>query len=100
VLLNLAQICGAALPMGGEARISVIEDDDGALISGRAIGARVRLRPEVLDGLNGERLGEGLGGHWVQAFYLRSLIDAAGGALLVEIIDGEASLTARMPREG
>jgi histidine phosphotransferase ChpT len=99
VLLNLAQICGAALPMGGEARISVTEDEDGTLIAGRAVGARVRLRPEVLDGLNGERLGEGLGGHWVQAFYLRSLVDAAGGTLSVEIVDGEASVTAKIPRE-
>lgn len=100
VLLNLAQICGAALPMGGEARVSVTEEDDGTLIVGRAVGARVRLRPEVLDGLNGARLGEGLGGHWVQAFYLRSLVEAAGGALTVEIVEGEASLTVKMPREG
>jgi histidine phosphotransferase ChpT len=99
VLLNLAQICGAALPMGGEARIAVREDADATTVVGRAVGARVRLRPEVLDGLNGERLGEGLGGHWVQAFYLRSLVDAAGGALSVEIVEGEAMLTAKLPFE-
>jgi histidine phosphotransferase ChpT len=97
--LNLAQICGAALPMGGEARIAVREDADATTVVGRAVGARVRLRPEVLDGLNGERLGEGLGGHWVQAFYLRSLVDAAGGALSVEIVEGEAMLTAKLPFE-
>jgi histidine phosphotransferase ChpT len=97
VLLNLAQICGAALPMGGEARIAVSEGEAGTLVVGRAVGARVRLRPEVLDGLNGERLGEGLGGHWVQAFYLRSLVEAAGGTLEVEVVEGEATLTAKMP---
>ena len=97
VLLNLAQICGGALPMGGTAKLSVTDDDGQTIITGRAVGARVRIRPEVLDGLNGARLGEGLGGHWVQAFYLRSLIDAAGGELGVEILDGEVVLTARMP---
>jgi histidine phosphotransferase ChpT len=98
VLLNLAQICGGALPMGGQAEVSVTEGVEGAsLIVGRAVGARVRLRPEVLDGLNGERLGEGLGGHWVQAFYLRGLVDAAGGALGVSIGEGEITLTVEMP---
>ena len=97
VLLNLAQICGGALPMGGTAKLSVTDEDGQTVITGRAVGARVRIRPEVLDGLNGARLGEGLGGHWVQAFYLRSLIDAAGGELGVEILDGEVVLTARMP---
>jgi histidine phosphotransferase ChpT len=97
VLLNLAQICGAALPMGGEARMSVDQTREGTLIVGCALGARVRLRPEVVDGLNGARLGEGLGGHWVQAFYLRSLIEAAGGTLDIELGEGEITLTARLP---
>jgi histidine phosphotransferase ChpT len=97
VLLNLAQICGGTLPMGGTAKLSVRDEDDKTVITGRAVGARVRIRPEVLDGLNGDRLGEGLGGHWVQAFYLRSLVDAAGGELGVEILEGEVVLTARMP---
>ena len=83
--------------MGGTAKLSVTDEDGQTVITGRAVGARVRIRPEVLDGLNGARLGEGLGGHWVQAFYLRSLIDAAGGELGVEILDGEVVLTARMP---
>jgi histidine phosphotransferase ChpT len=97
VLLNLAQICGGALPMGGTAKLSVADEDGTTVITGRAVGARVRIRPEVLDGLNGARLGEGLGGHWVQAFYLRSLVDAAGGELGVEVLEGEIVLTARMP---
>jgi len=97
VLLNLAQICGGALPMGGTAKLSVTDEDGQTVVTGRAVGARVRMRPEVLDGLNGERLGDGLGGHWVQAFYLRSLVDAAGGELGVETPEGEVVLTARMP---
>lgn len=97
VLLNLAQICGGALPMGGTAKLSVTDEGGQTVVTGRAVGARVRMRPEVLDGLNGERLGDGLGGHWVQAFYLRSLVDAAGGELGVETPEGEVVLTARMP---
>lgn len=96
-LLNLAQICGAALPTGGTAHIGVCEEAGSVVIVGRSEGARARLRPEVLDGLNGERLGDGLGGHWVQAFYLRGLIEAAGGTLSVETGEGEATLTARIP---
>jgi histidine phosphotransferase ChpT len=96
-LLNLAQICGGALPTGGTAHIAVSEEGGEVRASGRAVGPRARFRPEVLDGLNGERLGEGLGGHWVQAFYLRSLVDAAGGVLEVEIGEGEVTLTARIP---
>jgi histidine phosphotransferase ChpT len=99
ILLNLAQICGGALPTGGVAHLSVAEDETGLVITARAAGARVRLRPEVIDGLEGRRLGEGLGGHWVQAFYLRGLVDAAGGTLAVETGDGEATLTARLPRQ-
>jgi histidine phosphotransferase ChpT len=98
VLLNLAQICGGALPMGGTAHISVAEEDQETVIVARAVGGRVRLRPEVLEGLSGARLGEGLGGHWVQAFYLRNLIDAAGGTLDVEVVEGEVALRARLPR--
>jgi histidine phosphotransferase ChpT len=97
-LLNLAQLCGGALPMGGTAHIKVTDEADATLAVARAEGARVRLRPEVIDGLNGRRLGEGLGGHWVQAFYLRKLVDEAGGQVGVEVGDGEVILTARLPR--
>lgn len=99
VLLNLAQICGGALPTGGVARISVQEADGVIEITAHASGTRVRLRPEVRDGLEGRRLGEGLGGHWVQAFYLRGLVDSAGGSLEVRVGEGEATLVARVPAD-
>jgi histidine phosphotransferase ChpT len=97
VLMNLAQICGAALPMGGQARLMVQDAGDAVVLTGHAADPRVRLRPEVLDGLNGERLGDGLGGHWVQAYYLRGLIEAAGGVLSVDFGEGEITLTVRIP---
>ena len=78
--------------MGGVAHIAVKDENETTVIVGRAVGSRARVRQEVLDGLNGERLGEGLGGHWVQAFYLRSQVDMAGGAVEVEVADGEVTL--------
>jgi histidine phosphotransferase ChpT len=96
-LLNLAQLGAGALPMGGVARLSAAEDGEAVVVSVRAAGARVRMRPEVLAGLNGERLLEGLGGHWVQAYYLRLIVDAAGGGLEVALGEGEAVVTVRLP---
>ena len=92
-LLNLAQIGQGALPTGGVATVTaVIEEDD---VAGRpvdCVGARARLRPAVIDGLEGRRLEEGLAGLWVQAYYLRQLVDAAGGSLSHEV--GEERVTA------
>ena len=95
-VLNLAQIGAGALPIGGVAAITVTVD--GALCATvRAIGARARLRPEVIDGLNAVPLGDGLGGHWVQAFFLRSVVDEAGGVLETAIGEGEVVVRVRMP---
>lgn len=95
--LNLAQICGGVLPMGGEARVTVSEAADGVIIVAEAEGGRVRLRPEVADGLEGRPLTDGLSGHWVQAYYLHAVVAAAGGALEVETADGRAVFTVRLP---
>jgi len=96
VVLNLAQIGAGALPIGGVAAITV-EARDGISASVRATGVRARLRPEVVDGLNGAPLGEGLGGHWVQAFFLRSLIDAAGGRMEIALSEGEVVVRTWLP---
>jgi histidine phosphotransferase ChpT len=63
----------------------------------RSTGARARLRPEVIEGLNGAPLGDGLSGHWVQAYFLKSLVDAAGGSLEVTIGEGEVCVAVRLP---
>lgn len=96
-LLNLAQIGGAALPTGGQARISAVEQDGEILMSVEATGPRARLRPEMLEGLHGEPLGEGLGGHWVQAYYLHALLKAAGGRVDALAGEGRVVLRARCP---
>jgi histidine phosphotransferase ChpT len=96
VTMNLALIGAGALPIGGVAAISVTEDN-GLVALVRATGARARLRPEVIDGLNGVPLNEGLSGHWVQAYFLRSLIDAEGGSLEIQTGEGEVTVEVRLP---
>ena len=97
VVLNLAQIGAGALPIGGVAAITVVEAGSELVATLRAAGARARLRPEVVDGLSGKPLGDGLGGHWVQAFFLRSLVDAEGGSLEIATAEEEVVVKVRLP---
>jgi len=96
-LLNLAQIGAGALPAGGQVKAEAHEREAETVITIQAAG-RARLRQEVLDGLDGRRLSEGRTGHWVQAFYLRRLIDEAGGVLEIESEEALVTLRARFPR--
>jgi histidine phosphotransferase ChpT len=96
-VLNLAQIAAGALPAGGTATLSAVEADGGVDIRIEALGPRARLRAEVLAGLKGEGVGEGLPGQWIQAAYLRSLIDACGGRLGVELGEDRVTFKARTP---
>jgi len=95
-LLSLAQVGAGVLPAGGVVRIEAADEGGAVVLTVRASG-RARLRSEVAEGLAGQRLSEGRTGHWVQAYYLRKLIDEAGGSL--EIITEEALITfvARFP---
>ncbi|PXA84662.1 histidine phosphotransferase, partial [Caulobacter sp. D4A] len=68
-------------------------------ITADAVGPRARLRPEVLAGLKGEPLGEGLGGPWVQAAYLYAVVRAAGGQIGVEIAEERVSIAAWTPAD-
>lgn len=97
-LLNLVQIAAGALPTGGLATVRAVEADGRVAITIDAQGTRARLRPEVLAGLRGEPLPEGaLGGHWVQAFYLHSLVRDAGGQVAAETAEELVSLAAWVP---
>ena len=58
---------------------------------------RARLKPEVQTGLKGEPLTEGLGGQWVQSYYLSTLVKAAGGTLDYEAVDELVRIRARIP---
>lgn len=96
-LLNLAQLGAGALPTGGTARISAVVQDGATLLAVEALGPRARLRPEVARGLLGDTQGEGLSGHWVQAYYLHALLEAAGGRVQALAEDGRVLLRARTP---
>lgn len=97
-ILNLAQIAAGTLPTGGLAKIRAVESDGRIAISIEAEGGRARLRPEVLCGLRGEPLPDGaLGGHWVQAYYLYGVLQAAGGQVAAETGEERVSLAAWVP---
>ena len=76
VLVNLAQLAANALPLGGLARLAA----------------------EVKTGLAGGPLGDGLGGRWVQAYYVYVLTAAAGGTIEAET--GEELVTFRVAIPG
>lgn len=96
-LLNLAQIGAGALPTGGVARVTVQESGGDILMALEAQGGRARLRPEVVAGLKGEALGEGLSGHWVQAYYLHVLLKSVGGRADYALAEERVILRARTP---
>jgi len=98
-LLNLAQLGAVALPVGGKARLVVRETSDFTFLDLDAQGARARLRPEAIDGLEGRPFSEGLGGQWVQTYFLRSIVDQAGGTLEFEAAEEAVRVRVKLPTE-
>ncbi|MDP3175368.1 MAG: histidine phosphotransferase family protein [Phenylobacterium sp.] len=96
-VLNLAQLGGAALPTGGTTLVRVAQEGEVVAIAVEATGPRARLRPEVLAGLRGEMMGEGLHGHWVQAYYLHQLLTDAGGRVFADVGDDKVTFAATLP---
>lgn len=97
-LLNLAQLGSAVLPMGGTARLEAEAGDEGMTITLDAKGPRARLRAEAAEGLRGEAMTEGLGGHWVQGYFLHSLVAGAGGTLIFAVEDERITARAVLPK--
>ena len=96
-LLNMAQIAATTLPTGGTVRLSAVQEGDEILIQAEGKGPRARVRPEVVVGLAGQPLSEGLGGQWVQPYYLHALVQAAGGKLGYEVGEDTVRIRARVP---
>jgi histidine phosphotransferase ChpT len=96
-LLNLAQMVGAALPTGGVAQVRAVQEGASPAIACEAGGPRARLRPEVLRGLRGEPAGEGLHGHWVQAYYLHLFLTDAGGRVFADVGEERVVFAATVP---
>jgi len=95
--LNLAQIAGTALIGGGTVTVRAVEADGRVALSVEANGPRMRLKPEIAGGLVGEPRGEAMGGAWIQAFYVHSLVSQAGGRVAVEHNDQSATLAVWVP---
>lgn len=96
-LLNLAQMAGATLPMGGTARVRAVQEGDQIAIAVDAVGARARLRPEVLGGLRGDPPGDPPHGHWVQAYYVHLFLTDAGGRVFVDVNEERVVFAATAP---
>ena len=96
-ILNLAQLGGAALPMGGTTRVRAVQEAAQIAIAVDAVGPRARLRPEVLAGLRGEGAGEGLHGHWVQAYYVHLFMSDAGGRVFADVNEERVVFAATVP---
>ena len=96
-LLNLAQLAGGALPTGGIARIRAVQEGASLAIAAESRGPRARLRPEVLAGLRGEPLPEGLHGHWVQAYYIHLFLSDAGGRVFADVNEERVVFAATVP---
>ncbi|RAK64996.1 histidine phosphotransferase ChpT [Phenylobacterium kunshanense] len=96
-LLNLAQMAGAALPTGGVAKVQAVQEAASIAIAIEARGPRARLRPEVLAGLQGQPLGEGLHGHWVQAYYTHLFVADAGGRVFADVQEEQVIFAATLP---
>jgi histidine phosphotransferase ChpT len=98
-MLNLAQLGASVLPVGGTAKLSAREGPVGGVrLELEAVGPRAKIRPEAVDGLEGRPFGEGLAGHWVQAFFLRSVVDQAGGKLELTVGEERIEVTVGLPR--
>jgi histidine phosphotransferase ChpT len=96
-LLNLAQMAGQVLPTGGVAKLRAVLEGASLAIACEAGGPRAKLRPEVLRGLRGEPLGEGLHGHWVQAYYLQLFLADAGGRVFADVSEERVIFAATIP---
>jgi histidine phosphotransferase ChpT len=96
-LLNLAQMAGAALPTGGLAKVRAVQEGASIAIAVDAAGPRARLRPEVLSGLQGQPAGEGLHGHWVQAYYVHLFVTDAGGRVFTDVNEERVVFAATLP---
>jgi histidine phosphotransferase ChpT len=97
VLVNLAQLAANALPLGGMARLEATQGSEGYEVSAIARGPKARLAAEVQTGLAGNPLGDGLGGRWVQAYYIHVLTAAAGGRIEATASEELVTLRAVIP---
>ncbi|HEX8232851.1 MAG TPA: histidine phosphotransferase family protein [Caulobacteraceae bacterium] len=96
-LTNLVELACTVLPLGGVARLEAREADGRIGLTLRAEHPRARLHDDTHRGLAGEPLGEGLGGRWVQPYYLQALVAEAGGRLDFRAEEGLVAVRVDLP---
>jgi histidine phosphotransferase ChpT len=84
VILNLGLISLNLLPMGGTARLTIEAIDSVWKIALEASGPKVRIKQEVIEGLTGKSLSEGLTGQWIQPHWLHRVVSEAKGTLILD----------------
>jgi histidine phosphotransferase ChpT len=97
-LLNLVQIAADALALGGVARAWAAPRGGKIHLGVDALGARAKAHPEMLGGLRGEALREGLSGRWVQAYFVHVMVAAAGGEVTGEVSETGIRFKAVLPQ--
>lgn len=96
-LLIMTQIVGDALAAGGVVRVATSLRGSTLVLSVAGEGARAQVQPEVLDGLAGREMNEGLAGRWAPALFLHSLIEGGAGSLTVAVPEGGLLLEVALP---
>lgn len=96
-LLNLAYLGGAALPMGGTASVYAKPDGNDLVLAFDGQGNRARLKTEVVQGLNGQPLTEGLAGQWIQPYWLHQIVQDAKGKLDFSTAQDRILIRIRLP---
>jgi histidine phosphotransferase ChpT len=95
--LNLAQIAGGALAVGGTVELKIASEGGRMVMTADAAGPRARLKQEVATGLSGATLTEGMAGQWIQSYWLHTTVAEAGGALTVETGEERVEISVSMP---
>ena len=96
-VLNLAQIAGGTLALGGRVELSVTVEGTNLRLRADASGPRARLKAETATGLAGETLTEGLAGQWTQPYWLHTVVHEAGGRLAVDVSEDRVVIQIEMP---
>lgn len=95
--LNLAQIAGGALAVGGTVKLILAEDDGKLVMTADASGPRARLKNEVSTGLSGATLTDGMAGQWIQSYWLYTTVAEAGGVLRFDVAEDRVEISITMP---
>ena len=96
-VLNLAQISGGALALGGRVALAVTVEGSRLRLTADARGPRARLKAETATGLAGETLTEGLAGQWTQPYWLYTTVREAGGQLTTQVEEDRVVIQIEMP---